>query len=239
MNRQHLRLDLSIQNFNLFQNWKHRILWRRKKKGWGWCKNATWQCLTLQTRICKIIIRMPQSQCWFYTKVEWLQKWNRTTCFFGLFLALLVALDMQTTYIYLLFQTNTGETMKQSCLWQVLGAYLTRFTKLPKSALQLSQKRKPGIKPRFTNFGWCHLTRCSVMPEPRRSLSSPPLGQSRDDTECRQLPARVESPGRSGWLLAETVPPVLAMPPGLEYGRAEQDVISQHREKGLFSCGVG
>lgn len=146
---------------------------------------------------------------------------------------------MQTTYIYLLFQTNTGETMKQSCLWQVPGAYLTRFTELPKSALQLSQKRKHGIKPRFTNFGWCHLTRCPVMPEPRRSLSSSPLSQSRDDTECRQPPARVESPGKRGWLPAETVPPVLAMPPVLEYGRAERDVISQHREKGLFCCGVG
>lgn len=49
-------------------------------------------------------------------------------------------------YMYLLFQTNTWETMKQSHPWQVLGAYLTLFTELPKSAFQLSQKRKHGIK---------------------------------------------------------------------------------------------
>lgn len=32
----------------------------KTKRGY---KNATWQCLPLQTSICKIIVRMPQSQC--------------------------------------------------------------------------------------------------------------------------------------------------------------------------------
>jgi len=56
-------------------------------------------------------------------------------------------------YMYFLFQTNTWETMKQPHPWQVLGARLTRFTKPPKPAFQLSQKRKPGIKSMFMNFG--------------------------------------------------------------------------------------
>lgn len=41
---------------------------------------------------------MPQSQCWFYTKVELLEiKYNNL--FSDLFLSPLVALDMQITYI--------------------------------------------------------------------------------------------------------------------------------------------
>lgn len=44
-----------------------------KDKAKRGCKNTTWQCLPLQTSICEIKIRMPQSQCWFYTKVEWLE----------------------------------------------------------------------------------------------------------------------------------------------------------------------
>lgn len=55
-------------------------------------------------------------------------------------------------YIYLLFQMNTWETMKQSCLWQVLGAYFTCSAILPKSAFRLNQERKHGIKTRVMNF---------------------------------------------------------------------------------------
>lgn len=72
-------------------------------------------------------------------------------------------------YIYLLFWMNTCKTMKWSCLWQVLGAFLTCFTKIPVSAFQLSQKTKDGIKPRFTNFA-----RCSVTQNLDAHLSSQP-----------------------------------------------------------------
>lgn len=89
--------NCQFKTFNLLQNWKHKILWRRKQK--GMLRTPRGNASHYKHVSAKIVIRMPQSQCWFYTKVEWLQKWNWTTSFFGLFLALLVALGMQTTYI--------------------------------------------------------------------------------------------------------------------------------------------
>lgn len=48
-------------------------------------------------------------------------------------------------------------------------------------------------------------------PDPCCSLFTSPLSQSRDDTKHQEMPAQVESPGRGGWLLAEAIPPVLAV----------------------------
>lgn len=113
-------------------------------------------------------------------------------------------------YIYLFFQMNTQETMKKSCLWQVLGAYLTCLTKLPKSAFQLSQERKHFINPGSWRYHLTtsryHLTTCSVTPEPWCLLFISPLSQSSDNTKRRQLTAHVESPGISRLLPAEAVP---------------------------------
>lgn len=82
------------------------------------CKNATWQCLPLQTSICKIVIRMPQSQCWFYTKVDQLEiKYNHL--FSDPFLSPLAALDQQTIYI---FAFSDERTQDNEVIFSVAGS---------------------------------------------------------------------------------------------------------------------
>lgn len=135
--------------------------------------------------------------------------------------------------MYLLFQTNTWETMKQSHPWQLLGAYLTCFTKIPKSAFQLSQEKK---------------TRYQVQ---ARKLWLMPPRQMLRDTRTSVLAVHLSSQPGQGRYGAPTATCLggkpwkkflQLLPCLLRYrnlGHAERDMLSQPREKGLFRCSVG